>query len=129
MPYYGDFISRLATVRATDIVYNLASAARIVSLDSGPLTVGFYSELAVDVSITAVSGTTPSATFSVDRQGADLLWYTVYTSAAQTVAGTLSTSVGVGAVTNTAFGDTVRLRWTITGTTPSFTFTASIKGK
>lgn len=125
----GTYLQREANMHATDSILNLASAARTANGDSGALTVGIYSELAVDVNISAVSGTTPSMTLYVDRQGADGVWYTIYTSAAQTAVGTVSTSIGVGAATNSAFGDVARLRWAITGTTPSFTFTASIKGK
>jgi hypothetical protein len=129
MAYDGTYYGREADMRATETVLNLASAARTTNSDSGEQFVGIYGELAVDVNISAVSGTTPSMTLYVDRKGADGNFYTIYTSAAQNAAGNVSTSIGVGAATNASFGDIVRLRWVITGTTPSFTFTASIKGK
>lgn len=86
--------------------------------------------LAVDINVTAVSGTTPSMTFMVDRLGADGNWYNVWTSAAITSAGAVSTDIGPGCTIPKVPTGTIRLRTSIpTGTTPSFTFTASIVGE
>lgn len=100
------------------------SAARIVS-GSAPITavVGDYAEGLLDIDISAVTGTTPSTIFRLETKIKGR-WRTVpgSTSAAQT---------GVGSVTLpiTNFGDEVRLAWTMTGTTPSFTFDSSFIAK
>ena len=112
-----------------DVVLNQASAAQTANGNTANLSVSQYHELAVGVNITAVTGTSPSMTLNVDTLGADGIWYTIYTSSAQTAAGAVVTSIGAGLATNQSFGQTIRLRWTITGTTPSFTFSASILGK
>lgn len=118
------------SILAAQTVLNQASAAQTAGGNSADLTVGQYRELAVDINISAVSGTSPSATFFVDRKGADGIYYNIYSSGAKTTTGTVSTSIGAGgAATNSAFGNVIRFRWTITGTTPSFTFSASIIGK
>jgi hypothetical protein len=86
-------------------------------------------QLAVDINITAVSGTTPSITFFVDRIGADGNWYQLAPAAfpAQTAVGTLSVSLGPGD-TGAAMTQQIRFRWVVSGTGPSFTFSASIIG-
>lgn len=110
-------------------ILNLASAARTTSGDSGALPVGNVLHLAADVNITAVSGSTPSMTLYVDRLGIDGNWYNIWTSAAQTAAGVVSVSIGPGCTVTHVFGTAARLRWAITGGTPSFTFSGSIVGK
>ncbi len=109
-------------------VLNQASATQTTSGMSGTLAVGAYRELLVAVNVSAVAGTTPTLTLAVDSLGADGVWYTLWTSAAMTAVGQTIASLGVEAATNMAFGTSVRLRWTIGGTTPSFTFSASITG-
>jgi len=110
-------------------VLNQASAAQTASGMSPTLAVGAYRELLVAVNVSAVAGTSPTLTLAVDSLGADGVWYTLWTSAAMTAVGQTLASLGVEASTNTAFGASVRLRWTIGGTTPSFTFSASITGR
>lgn len=115
--------------RFTGAVYTRASSAATVSGSSGDLIVQDFAELAVDINISAVSGTTPSIQFFVDRKGGDGVYYQIYNSTSLTTTGVVSTSVGAGCATAQAFGTTARLRWTIAGTSPSFTFSASIIGK
>ena len=105
-----------------------ASAPVTASGNSAPIQINAVEYLAVDVSVTAVSGTTPSMLLYVERQGADGNWYPIWTSSAITAIGLTSTSIGSGLATPAALGSTIRLRWAITGTTPSFTFSASIVG-
>lgn len=113
------------------VVYLAAATAYTATsaTGSGALSVGQYRELAYDATISAVSGTTPSLTLILERQGADGNWYQVFASSAITAAGVVSASLGAGLSTAVAFGQTVRVRWTITGTTPSFTVTHSLIGK
>lgn len=93
------------------------------------LTVGSLKELAIDVNVTAVAGTTPSLVFTLKRVGSDGIYYSIWTSASLIAVSTASASLGVGAATNVAFGDLVQLSWAITGVSASFSWTASIKGK
>jgi len=118
-----------AAVLSGATVLNQASAAQTASGMSAALTVAGYRELLVAANVTAVAGTTPTLTFALDSLGADGVWYTLWTSAAVTAVGQMVAHLGVGAATNVAFGATVRLRWTIGGTTPSFTFSVSIIAK
>lgn len=115
--------------RARRTLLNQASGAQTASGNSAALDASGVTAVEVDVNITAVSGTTPSATFVVERQGADGVWYVVATSPAITAAGTWTTSIGPGCSVAHELTDSIRLRWTITGTTPSFTFSASITGR
>jgi len=110
-------------------VYVLPSAAQTVTLVTADLAVATYRELQLLVNVSAVSGTTPSMTLTLDSKGADGVYYTVYTSSAITAAGKTLAHIGVGAATNVAFGSTVRLTATISGTAPSFTMSASLIGK
>ena len=118
-----------AAVVSGATVLTQASAVQTTNGVSANLPVAGYRELLVEANVTAVAGTTPTLTFALDSLGADGVWYTLWTSAAVTAMGQTVTHLGVGAATNVAFGATVRLRWTMGGTTPSFTFSVSIIGK
>jgi len=118
-----------ATRRVAYPVLVLGSTAYTASGNTPNLPVAEFSELAVDVNVTAVSGTSPTLNLYLDRLGGDGNWYNIWASAQITAVGTVSTTVGAGCATNQAFGNWVRLRWVIGGTSPSFTFSASIIGK
>jgi len=111
------------------ITTTIASAAFTATGNGTEIVIGPRSSLCLDISVTAVSGTGASCTFMLQRKGADGNWYTIYTSSAVTAIGTVSTTIGAGCSTNQDFGTSIRLAWTISGTTPSFTFGASIIGK
>ena len=119
----------MAIGRNTAVLLNQASAAQTTNGNSLDLVCDQYDQLAFDFNVTAVSGTTPSMTVYIDRKGADGTYYPIYTSAAITATGVTSVSVGPGLPNNAAIGNTIRMRWAITGTTPSFTFSASILAK
>lgn len=113
-------------------------AANVVATVSGAITVtptaeiyyvGNFTELAVDVNVTVVAGTTPTYALKIERQGADGVYYVVNTGTNITAAGAQSTEIGVGATVNKAFGAYIRVTETIGGTTPSFTRSLSIVGK
>lgn len=94
------------------------SGARTSSADSGPL-LGFGTEvgaLRLELAVTAVSGTTPSMTVVVEDTLDGVNWNTLGTFTAVTAAGEQVLNVAQ------PFADQLRVRWTITGTTPSFTF-------
>lgn len=114
---------------ATAAVLTKASAVISATTNSADLTVGEYQELTIDVDISAVAGTTPGYIISVERKGSDNIYYPIWSSASQTAVGKVSTTIGVGAEVNKGFGDTIRVVENISGTTPSFTRSVSIKGK
>lgn len=97
------------------------AGARTTSGNSGAIPTGKGLNLHVLVAVTAVSGTTPSATFTVEWSHDGTTFAPNGTSdafAAITAAGNVSQTFPVRA-------PFFRLVWTITGTTPSFTFSAS----
>jgi hypothetical protein len=96
------------------------SAARTTSGNSGAVAVHGASVIAVGVNVTAVSGTTPSLALSVEWSFDGVNFgagETPVTLAAITATKNTSKRVDVA-------GPYYRLVWTITGTTPSFTFAA-----
>lgn len=103
----------------------VASAARTTSSDSGALSgYGDASTLRCVLDVTAASGTTPSMTVTLEDTLDGTNWHQIGTFAAKTAA-------GVEAINVTApFADRIRVKWAITGTTPSFTFsvTAAVQG-
>lgn len=123
MPIPGD-VEAFAVV-----LLNLPSAAQTVSGNSANLDCTAVSTVAVDVNVTAVSGVAPTLNAFLDRLGADGVWYPAWSAAQITAAGVTSTSVGPGCAVGQVLSATVRLRWVIGGTTPSFTFSASVTGR
>ena len=100
------------------------------NVPTGGILVGGYHELDLDFNISAISGTSATVTVTVDRYGADGVWYNVYTSGAKNATGSTSTTIGVGAATNQGFGIIARVQITISNTTtPSATMTLSLIGK
>lgn len=103
-----------------------ASAPQTVNGQSGgiPVPVG-SSSVAVQVNVTAASGTTPSMTLTVQWSNDGTTWGsadgTPDTMTAITAATVVSKSFPVR-------GGFMRLSWAITGTTPSFTFAATVYG-
>ena len=83
-------------------------------------------ELVLHIYVTAASGTSPSMTVSIqDSLDGGSTWSGISTTSALTAASTTSLRVG----TNVAFGPALRVSWTITGTTPSFTFSVRMFAK
>lgn len=102
------------------------AAAATASGNSGDLNVSEAAEVCVDVSVTALSGTSPQIQFTWERKGSDGVYYPLWTSAAFTAPGTASITFGPGAGVPQAVGLTGRLSWAVTGTSPSVTFSASV---
>lgn len=117
------------TQSLSGIVLNVASTAITANTISANLSVGNYKELAIDVNISAITGTSPTYQLMVDRLGADGVWYNIYTGTSITAIGVISINVGVGASTNVSFGSTIRVNEIVGGTTPSVTRSMSIIGK
>lgn len=112
----------------TETMLLLASAARTADGTSTTFDVAPKSRLAVDVDVTATSGVGQELRIKVDRQGADGGWYPIWTSSVITAVGTTSTSIGPGMAVAQSIGATARVRWEITGSSPSFTFSVSVTG-
>ena len=97
----------------------VASAARTTSGNSATFATGGADSLSIHLDVTAVSGTTPSATFSVEWTNDGTNWFVP--SPADTL-GAAITAVTERQQTVTVKGASYRLVWVVTGTTPSFTF-------
>lgn len=95
----------------------VASAARTTSSDSGVLT-GYADRtwLRVALVVTAASGTGPSMTVTLEDTLDGTNWFTIGSFAAKTAAATEVINI------TQPFTDQIRVKWAITGTTPSFTF-------
>ena len=97
-----------------------ASAARTTSGNSGQVTVEGPT-FGVMLNVTAVSGTTPSMTLSIEWSPDGVTWYPGETADAFTAI----TATGARAKAFPVKGPYARASWAITGTTPSFTFVAT----
>jgi hypothetical protein len=103
--------------------------------NSGDLTVGPYTELWIDINITAnPQGTNPTIQFQWNRKGADGIYYPVWFS--DLITGLpanptkVSTTLGAGMTWHESFGSTGQLQWVVGGTgTPQYTFTPNVYGK
>lgn len=110
-------------------IYTSSSIAHTISGNSGILLVGNFTELAIDCNTTAVSGTSPTLQFFIDRLGTDGIYYNIWSSSSRNTAGTDSASIGAGLTQAASFAGTIQFRWVIGGTSPSFTFSFSLQGK
>ena len=104
-------------------------AALTASGVAGTFHVRAMTTLAIDVSVTAASGVTPTLDVYVERLGNDNVWYTVSHPAQITAVGAMSLNIGPGCTVGAVLTDQVRLRWLVAGTTPSFTVSASVYGR
>lgn len=98
----------------------VSSAARATSGDSGILTgYGGASTLRVQSDVTAASGTVPTLDVLVEDTLDGTNWNKIGSFAQKAAAGREVIDV------TTPFAERLRVRWTIGGTTPSFTFSVS----
>lgn len=95
----------------------VASAARTTSGDSGALSGGgAASSLRVQLDVTAAAGTSPTLDVLIEDTVDGTNWNAVGTFAQKA-------AVGREVINITGlFSETLRVRWTIGGTAPSFTF-------
>lgn len=99
-----------------------ASAARTVTGQSSAVLIPDSADyLSVLVDVTAVSGTSPSNTFSVEWSNDGTNWAQGDTADSFTAI----TAAGKKVKAFQVKGQQARLVWTITGTSPSFTFSAT----
>lgn len=101
----------------------VASAARTTSSQTASLTgFGAAQKLLLYRKVTAFSGTTPTLDVVVeDSLDAGATWRTIATFP-QKVNSTFAATDFQQVLPAALFADTLRVRWTIGGTTPSFTF-------
>lgn len=87
--------------------------------DTGVIDVVKAELVGVDINITAISG--GSVIFTYERQGADGIWYPLWTSSAISATGKQSATIGAGCAINQTVGVAGRVRWTVSGATLTFT--------
>ncbi len=98
-----------------------ASAARTASGDSGPRT-GFEvaTQLRAQLDVTAAAGSSPTLNVVLEDTLDGTNWNPVATFTQRVAAGREVLNV------TTPFTDRLRARWTVGGTTPSFTFSVLV---
>jgi len=101
-----------------DFVTLAGSAARTANGSGSPYVMGARGTLRLTLAVTASSGTTPSLTVTVENSADGSTWYTAGTFAAKTTTATERKSFS-------GLDRFARVSWTITGTTPSFTFSVA----
>lgn len=104
--------------KATQI---LTSAARTATGQSTAFDEGSLDTISVMVDVTAVSGTTPSMTVNVEWSPDNVNWF----AADPADAFSAITAAGKKVKQFTVKGLYARLNYVISGTTPSFTFSAT----
>lgn len=93
------------------------SGARVANGDSGVLGgFGFADTLRLQLNVTAVAGTAPTLDVVIEDTLDGANWNTIATFAQKTAVGREVINV------STPFTNRLRVRWTIGGTMPSFTF-------
>lgn len=97
------------------------SAARTASGDSGMLEgYGPTSTIRSQLDVTAASGTSPNLTAFIEDSLDGVNWNVIGTFAAKTAIGREVINV------TTPYADMLRVRWAISGTTPSFSFSVRL---
>lgn len=117
-----------------DILVNLPPAARTAGA-SIVFSTNQVTYIALDTTVTALTGgTSPTIQFTLDRLGADGVWYNVWTSTTVGSPATNSMDIGPG-LTNAAgsqhavFTTQGRFSYIFTGTPTSITFSATLLGR
>lgn len=119
----NNFALTQAIVRNTK-VFDLGpgAAVTVTGNTASPATVADFNEALLMINISAFSGTSPTCDFKLQTTDGTN-WFDHSVSISQQV----STGSVLASVTN--FGEKVRLKWTLGGTTPSFTFTSKLVAK
>lgn len=98
----------------------VASAARTASGDSGASKGwGASKTIRAQLDVTAAAGTSPTLDVVIEDTLDGTNWNVIGTFAQKTAAGREVINI------TGPFSETLRVRWTIAGTTPSFTFSAA----
>jgi hypothetical protein len=111
-------------------ILNQASAVVSANGNSDDLDVNLLKKIAVDINITAQSGTSPTVQFIVERKGASGVYFPIWQSSVISALGPLSITIGPKCMVTEVLGMSVRIRWIIGGSaSPSKTFLISIQGR
>jgi hypothetical protein len=84
---------------------------------------GDTTQLRAQLNVTAVAGISPSLTVMLEDTLDGVNWNTVGTFSVATVTGREVINI------TSPFADDIRARWTMAGTTPSFTFSVIVHGQ
>ncbi len=116
------FSPSLREQRDHELARVVASSARTTNGNSGALVIGRAPEtVSVFIDVTAASGTSPVLVVHLDTSpDGGTTWFSLGNTSNITAAG--QTRLGSSVYNATACGPIYRVRWVITGTTPSFTF-------
>lgn len=117
------FSPSLREQRDHELAQVVTSAARTTSSQTSAIQVGRTPEtVSLFINVTASSGTSPVLVVHLDTSpDGGTTWYSVANTANITATG--QTRLGASVYNATAVGPIYRVRWVISGTTPSFTFT------
>lgn len=96
--------------------------------NTGAITCDGAELVAIDIGITAITGTGPSITFTVERLDANGTYRVIHTTAALSATGSTVISIGPGCTVTHVLTSKLRVNWTVAGTTPSVTFDLSVIG-
>lgn len=113
MSFTNGFTRQVVTVKA--------SAATTTTGNTAGFPTGYQNSVDIFVDITAVSGTTPSMTVTVEWSNDNATWFA--SDPADTF--TAATAAQKRVKEFTVKGQYARLAYTISGTTPSFTWAAT----
>lgn len=121
----------VAGARYTRTVFTQASQAFTTTFTLGPFDVSDLSTVALDVNVSAVGGTGPSLTITLQRQNPQNAaeFSTIATSSAITATGNQQLEAGTATSNNKSIGAKLQAVFTISGTGPSFTLDAGMTGK
>lgn len=110
------------------ILLTVPAGTVVTSEEVYALDTSLIRDLMAAVNVTAVSGTSPSLQIYVEVLGSDGVWYEVWKPSAITAAGQSIGAIGPGFGLDAVFPAQSRLRFEATGTSPSFTLSASVNG-
>lgn len=102
---------------------SVASAARTATATSTAVNTEDVDEIEAELNVTAVAGTDPTLDVTLETKTDTGDWYTVGAFPQQT-----GIVANIGRVFD-GLGEQIRWKWTIGGTTPSFTFSIDAEGE
>lgn len=115
------FFERETMGRHSNVITALDSEARTASGNSDSQDLGQWVEMIIIVDVTAVSGTNPTLDIQLQYSPDDVNWYDDETEYFLQFYGVKDS---IAKLTN--FGQYVRIKYTIAGTDPSFTFSVDL---
>lgn len=109
-------------------VYVLASAPQTTTITSADIVLDSQANaLLFLMNVSAVAGTTPTLQATINGKGPDNVYYPLYVSASITATGKTQAYIGPTLPINIELTPVIQVVFVIGGTTPSFTFSATIE--